>query len=129
MKEKRMNMMLVDDDVITTSMNEILIKKAFPDVGMHVFNHPVKALQMLQSRGTQIDLILLDYNMPEMDGLAFLEAMDNIPGQNPLVILLSSDDLRGIEHINNHPKVLDYWIKPLGINALRVFLEEFFPVH
>lgn len=121
--------MLVDDDVITTSMNEILIKKAFPDVGLYVFNHPVKALQMLQSRDTQIDLILLDYNMPEMDGLAFLEAMDNIPGQNPLVILLSSDDLRGIEHINNHPKVLDYWIKPLGINALRVFLEEFFPVH
>ncbi|MFC6591635.1 response regulator [Deinococcus lacus] len=56
-----------------------------------------EALDMLEG-GTRPDVVLLDLNMPQMDGLAVLEAIrkNSATSTVPVVILSTSDDERDV---------------------------------
>lgn len=128
MKEKQVNIMLVDDDVVSTCMATILIRKTFSDVNLHVFNQPAAALHSLQKHIVAADLILLDYNMPEINGEKFLEETDKITDLNAYIIFLSSEDLKKLGYLE-HPRVVGLWTKPLQVDALRLFFKNYLLRH
>ena len=55
-------------------------------------NEAPKALHMLNNKS--IDLILLDINMPVVDGITFLESIkkDNLLSQIPVIMVTANDD-------------------------------------
>ena len=50
---------------------------------------PLQALDALET-GPPVDLVILDLNMPEMDGIGFLRAMRESPAPTPPVVLLTA---------------------------------------
>ena len=65
---------------------------------LHVVNDGVEAMKFLRSEGKYADepmpdLLLLDLNMPKMDGRQVMEDMDSDPklSRIPVVVLTSSD--------------------------------------
>ena len=73
-------------------------------------------------------VILLDLNMPIMNGWEFLESFTKIPNDNSekvvVYIVSSSVDPRDLERIKNYKVVNNYILKPISKEDLRTVLEN-----
>ncbi len=72
--------------------------------------------QNLSSPDNLPDVILLDVNMPIMDGWDFVEefeALNNIPKEITLYMVSSSIDERDRERAQKNSQITDYIIKPI----------------
>ncbi len=74
---------------------------------------------------TKPALIMLDWNMPVMDGLTFLRALRQMPGgDRPVVILCSTvSELSNIE-IALEAGASEYIMKPFDADLVRLKLEQ-----
>jgi response regulator of citrate/malate metabolism len=72
------------------------------------------------------ELIFLDLNMPEMNGLEFLNAFNFLPEfvkqKCSIVVVTSTSDQRTIDMTYANPSVIDYVVKPLDAQNARKFL-------
>lgn len=116
MSDRVLNILLVEDDEVDV-MN---VRRAFErnkvSNPLFVAGNGIDALEML--RGDRIPrdrrLILLDLNMPKMNGIEFLEALRADPelASTPVVVLTTSnDDQDKIDAYNFN--VAGYLLKPV----------------
>ena len=74
------------------------------------------------------NLILLDIDMPIMDGFQFLEAYKNIEAnltkKIPIYMVSSSVDPEDIEKAKSYTAVVDYLSKPLKSDKLKEIIEN-----
>jgi DNA-binding LytR/AlgR family response regulator len=69
------------------------------------FRNPVKALEFLQDQGT--DLVFLDINMPNINGLQFLRSLAN----RPMIIFTTAYSEYAVESYELN--AVDYLVKPI----------------
>ncbi len=62
------------------------------------FMQPLQALAQF-GNGQQFDVVLLDYNMPGMDGAALAQALRSLRPALPIVLLSSSDGAETVGHL------------------------------
>ncbi|MEA5450679.1 response regulator [Leptolyngbya sp. CCNP1308] len=100
MSKRTVNVLLVEDDEIDVMNVQRAFKHNRIDNPLYVANNGLDALDML--RGTNSEppsvpehrrLVLLDINMPKMNGLEFLQALrqDESLKSIPVVVLTTSD--------------------------------------
>ncbi|MDP1844836.1 MAG: response regulator [Sediminibacterium sp.] len=120
---------IIDDDPVVLQINNIILKNHPSFIKTALFDYADDALDEIKeaaNKNTTIpDLILLDLNMPIMDGWRFLEGLSEIKKNNqiPVVILTSSIDPRDIISAKKFKNVLDYISKPLDLSKLDSILE------
>lgn len=125
--------MLVDDDKATNWLHSILIGKAACTEHIVTRYNGREALDYLLSPEPRprIDLILLDLNMPVMDGWEFLEQYrDSIFDQKEgtvVVVLTSSLNPDDEVRVRNIGAAQGFYQKPLDINILNLLLRTYFP--
>ena len=116
MAEKQLNILLVEDDQVDV-MN---VKRAFEknriSNPLFVAGDGEQGLEMLRSGSFPRDrrLVLLDLNMPRMNGIEFLREVRRDPAlvSTPVVVLTTSNDDRDkIEAYNLN--VAGYLLKPV----------------
>ena len=123
MDEKLLHILLVDDDEVDVMNVQRAFKKNNIINPLYVANNGLEALALLRGHGTAAipgprRLILLELNMPKMNGLEFLRAIRDDPELRPLtvVVLTTSDDERDrIEAYNLN--VAGYILKPVTFTA------------
>ena len=117
---------LIEDDSISATVTEVVLKRALGHVqvqcyanGQRAFTDLAKALQ--EGYPTRLpDLILLDLNMPVMDGWEFLDAFASLTLPQPISVFvltssIHSDELARFVH---YPTVKSYFSKPLDAGNL-----------
>jgi CheY-like chemotaxis protein len=124
MAEKQLNILLVEDDQVDV-MN---VKRAFErnriTNPLFIAEDGLQGLEMLRSGAFPRDrrLVLLDLNMPRMNGIEFLREVRRDPElmSTPVVVLTTSNDDRDkIEAYNLN--VAGYLLKPVTfINFVEV---------
>lgn len=82
--------LLVDDDPIFKVTANFFLKKAFEEIEIIACNNGEEGLEELSKQF--ITLILLDLNMPVMNGWEFLEQLPAKYHHIPIYIISSSDD-------------------------------------
>ncbi len=114
--DKMLNILLVEDDEVDVMNVRRAFEKAHVSNPLYVAGNGLEALDML--RGTSIPqerrLVLLDLNMPKMNGIEFLEALRADPAlsSTPVVVLTTSnDDQDKIDAYNFN--VAGYLLKPV----------------
>lgn len=109
---------LVDDDEINMFICKKLLKIFDPEIETMEFLDSTTALEFVKSNNNKISLLLLDLNMPKLNGWQFLDkiSMENIGSE--VVILSSSIDPNDFQKAKKEGKVKDYWSKPLTIDML-----------
>lgn len=79
-----------------------------------------EALQSIAQAPGRTALILLDINMPGMDGFEFLDAFDRLPaaqrGDTAVVVMSSSPLESDRQRALAHGVVKDYLVKPLTLD-------------
>ncbi|MBB4840112.1 MULTISPECIES: response regulator [Sphingomonas] len=116
--------MVVDDQ---TSMRA-MIRRALQDLGFKDVRDKPSAQEALASvKADRVHLIISDFNMPEMDGLQFLEAVrtDAVIGKTVFIMLTGSSDKEIVQKaaalgVNN------YVVKPFAPAALKEKIERVF---
>lgn len=106
-----MNVLVVDDSQINLTLFSALLKK-MDDITPIEFAEPVKALNWC--KGNDPDLVLLDYMMPELDGLQFLTAFRQLKGKESVpVIMVTTVTERDIRHKGLEASANDFLNKPV----------------
>lgn len=94
-----MRIVLVDDHPIILDSLSMLLK-SLPSVnGITTFNDPHKALQYIQVE--ELDLLITDFNMPEMDGCSLAVNVRKTKPNLPILMLTISDDFETIKNAFN----------------------------
>lgn len=121
----------IDDDPIALLLSKLVISKA--GIASEVVTHSngQEAIAYLRSQAGGKDdrlLILLDLNMPVMDGWEFLEQFSTELYEkhcNARIILLSSSiDPNDIQKSRRFDMVLDFFPKPLTREMLQQILQK-----
>lgn len=119
-----MKYILIDDDPIINLVHKKVIKKNDLEAEVTDFISGKKALDYLKnSNDTEKNIILLDNNMPEMNGFEFLDALLKHKGINceqyNIFILTSSLNNKDKEQATQYPILKGYLEKPLDISNLQ----------
>lgn len=112
---------VIDDDLIYQFAVKLNLKQLQLAESVQTFSNGDLARQFFLEHKDDPqslpDVILLDINMPIMDGWDFLEwyksAKEQLSKQIPIIMVSSSIDWRDIEKAKSYEEVLDYMSKPL----------------
>jgi len=122
---------IIDDDPIFVFGAKRMMELADFCNGFMVFQDGRKALDGLSAivaSGNNLpELILLDLNMPVMDGWQFLDEFTKIKTDKriTLYIVSSSIDNEDFKKAETYEVVSNYIVKPITMDALKDILEDF----
>ena len=116
MSDRTLNILLVEDDDVDVMNVRRAFEKGHIANPLFVAGSGIEALEML--RGSEIPperrLVLLDLNMPKMNGIEFLTELRKDPGLHrvPVVVLTTSNDER--DKVDTFDlNVAGYLVKPV----------------
>jgi CheY-like chemotaxis protein len=115
---KQSVILLVEDDYVDVESVKRSLKKNNINHTLHVAHNGVDAITMLTSEENKIqpDVILLDINMPKMNGLEFLgivKSYYSLKNIKIFIITTSSEDYDKLAALNLG--VTGYILKPLDL--------------
>lgn len=124
--------LLVDDDETTNFVNQILLEDLKVTGQVLTASNGWEALQLIKqqwSEGNCPQLILLDLNMPEMDGFEFLDAYQDLEFDQKeslvIVILTTTENPKDIERLQKTP-IKGVMNKPLTEEKVQDLLRQHF---
>ncbi|HEY0334003.1 MAG TPA: two-component system response regulator [Stenotrophomonas sp.] len=113
-----LNIVIVDDQTSARTMLRHVIEDIAPELKVHDFGDPLAALAWCEAG--HVDLLLLDYRMPGMDGLEFARRLRRLPSHRDIPIILIT--VVGDEPIRQaalEAGVIDFLVKPIRPRELR----------
>lgn len=114
-----MNTILIVDD---ENINLMLLEKALEKAGFETLKAKDGKEALNLFRNNKCDLIITDYQMPEMNGVEFIKKIKEIDGDTPIFIQTAYDE----EYIEEDGKLEDEFIKkPIDFNVLRILLNRY----
>lgn len=122
---------LIDDDEIQNFINEKVIQRFIPNTTITKYLNAQLAIEHLKAGSLRPDVILLDINMPIMNGWDFLnvlhkENLEHITDstQITIYILSSSKDPSDIEKMKEYPILKGFFHKPLNLTSLQTLIDD-----
>ncbi|WP_026956804.1 response regulator [Algoriphagus vanfongensis] len=140
MSYKLKSILLVDDDDATNFINRKILSRLNIAQQIHVALNGKEAIEFLENQeGSQAEdaevvtpqLILLDINMPVMDGWEFMDAYHLLPQEKKaeviVVMLSTSGNPDDIKRAQSNPEISGYNTKPLHPDLMLEIIEKHFP--
>lgn len=117
--EKIKNVYIIDDDEIIIYLTDRLISEEEFCEKNTTFENGLKALdkikEVLEKNEALPDLLLVDLNMPVMDGWEFIDQFEKLALPKPIPIFIFTSSINPIdtEKANQHKSIKGYIQKPL----------------
>lgn len=102
---------IVDDSQINRTLFRLLVAK-LDDCESHVFEDPTAGLEWCLRQ--EPDLVIVDYMMPGLDGISFIERFRAAPGRSDIpVLMISASGEKEIRHRALERGATDFLNKPV----------------
>lgn len=121
--------LLIDDNAIDQLITSRMIKRTMGSHEINVAGNGREALKWINNNRPAVNkslVILLDINMPEMNGFQFLSEYESLPDtvkeETQIFMLSSTLNNEDIEKIKSNIRVKSLLGKPLSIQKLEQFI-------
>lgn len=123
--------LIIDDHLVDVFITSKVIQNSGLAKKILEYNSPFMALDYLRKNENELewipDLLMLDINMPLVDGFRFLDEFaglgENVKKKTKIVFLSSSVNPEEIERAQKNQYVVKFISKPLNSEKLRKLLE------
>lgn len=125
--DKIEKVLLVEDDKVEVLKFTRVLKQLEIECEFLVSKNGEEALNYLKNKDLELpDLILLDLNMPKMNGFEFLEAVKGTVYEKiPLIILTTSNSYQDIEKSKEY-SIKGYIVKPIRYEDYKLIIKQIF---
>lgn len=113
---------IVEDDPMVAAINRQYVELSSSFHVESIFKNGVLALQYLQNKS--VDLIILDYYTPQMNGDEFIDQL-HAAGKTPAIIMVTSANDADTVHKLISRGVTDYLVKPFEYERFQAALDRF----
>lgn len=113
---------IVEDDPIITELNRRYAERDGRFAVAGTFARPRRALDWLRSNPA--DLVILDFYMPEMNGLELLRAIRAAGVEADVIMITAANDAATVEALTRLG-VVDYLVKPFAYERFCAALDAF----
>jgi CheY-like chemotaxis protein len=120
--EKKRIMVFVDDDSVQNMINKRILKRMNLEVETVFFDKPYEAIDWLSTN--HADMVLLDINMPEMDGWNFLNHLEKRGIDVNVKMVTASVDPVDLKRSKEFTQISGFLIKPLKEDTYLKLLGE-----
>lgn len=114
------DIVIIDDDAVVLFLHKILVEKSPLPSPLHCFDNCIEAFSYIRNRETRDPiLVLLDINMPNMNGWDFLDKITSEGCDENIYVAMvtSSINTSDRKKAGNYSQVIDYLEKPLSKEA------------
>lgn len=109
-----------DEEMVLTSLKSFINLET--DYEVHTFLSPQEAIKFVSDN--EVDLVISDYLMPEMDGMAFLAEVKKIRPEIPRIILTGYADKENAIKAINEVGLFQYIEKPWDNDDLLIIIRN-----
>lgn len=107
----KMNVIVVDDTAINVTLISHLLRRLDDCVPVE-FTNPIKGLDWCVAQVP--DLLIVDYMMPELDGIEFVQQFRACPGREDIpILMITANDQVDVRHRALEAGVNDFLTKPI----------------
>ncbi|MBF4519430.1 response regulator [Flavobacterium sp. ANB] len=120
------NILLIDDDSDDTQIFLDAVQAVNKEVVCRTSFNPSKAIEELTATEDLPDIIFLDYNMPAVNGLEFIQRIQQIERLKHLEIIVISTPPKEVmlPWLERNNTVVKYISKPNSIDELKQILQQ-----
>ncbi|TDP64071.1 HD domain-containing phosphohydrolase [Roseateles toxinivorans] len=105
------HVLIVDDTQINLVLFEALVKR-LGTCQAHTFLSSTEGLVWAQTQDS--DLVIVDYMMPDLDGIAFIEQLRATPGRESVpVLMITANDQKDVRYRALNAGATDFLAKPV----------------
>ncbi len=115
---------IIDDDKMIQHLHSLYVNKTESFEVMRSFENALDALEFLKKNPSLIDLIILDYYMPKMDGYEFISRLREEDIYTDVIAVTAANEIDTIKKFNSYG-LFDYLIKPFDEERLISSLKNF----
>lgn len=121
-----LKVLIIDDDDIVTLVQGKLLQNCNISKEPLKFKRALEAVEYLKTASKDHHyLLLLDINMPVMNGWQFLEEIDKMEAKDNILVFMvtSSIGFNDKEKATNYPKIINFLEKPITAKNCEQFKE------
>lgn len=109
--QNKLDVLILDDELI----NILILEEIVQELGHNpiTFESPIKALEYLSSN--EPDIMLVDYMMPQMDGITFVTQAKQIYPETIAVMITAAGDKAELKHRALKAGMSDFLLKPIDV--------------
>jgi len=110
--------LIIDDQLTSRQILKQLVSSIDENTSVEAFSNPLEALKWASDNGT--DLVLVDYKMPEMNGIEFIKRFRSHPSSSHVpVIMVTSIEDRAVRYEALEAGATDFLMKPVDHHECR----------
>ena len=117
-----LSILLVDDSDVNLKVTSLMLKKLGHQADLAT--NGIEAIEALERQS--YDIVLMDIQMPEMDGIEATKIIRQRMHQGPKIIVVTS--LINCRDVCLEAGADDFLVKPLGIETLRTAIKCHMPI-
>lgn len=129
MVNRTLHFIVIDDSKLDCFIAEKIIKNTGLALSITSFQLAQEALDIIAAKpvedGTHT-IILVDIQMPVMNGFEFVEAFEMLPSNitrnYTIYVITSSINENDVKRVHNYPSVKQFLNKPLTTNSLSILI-------